>query len=135
MLETQDVKRAFYALERNILIANISRAAIARATCRRALLVILIRRAIARATPIEHDHIARDHLGAVARLAFRILPLMRLQAAFDIDTAGLAQMLVADLGQLIPGAHIEPLGFLARIAVAIFPLATRRDTKGRDRAA
>src|SRR5437588_7341674 len=86
--------------KRNILIANISRTASARATRRRALLVILVRRAIARAAAIEHNHIAGDHLGAIARLALLILPLVCLQATFDINTAGFAQVIVTDLGQL-----------------------------------
>src|SRR5690349_14870973 len=89
----------------------------------------------ARATAIEHNHVAGDHFRPVACLAILILPLAGLQAAFDIHTAGLAQMLVADLGKLVPGDDVEPLGFFTYIASAIFPLAAGCDAERRHRAA
>src|SRR6266545_4373451 len=122
-------------LKRNIRVPNVRRLPGRHSARWGALLVVVVVAALSRAAAVEHNHIAGDHLGAIARLTLLILPLVRLEPALDVDTAALAEVFVADLGEFIPGDHVEPLGFLARFAGAIFPLTSRRDAEGRHWAA
>src|SRR5689334_17129292 len=61
----------------------------------------------------QNNHVAGDHLGAVAILpGLLILPLVGAQPALDIHTRALGEILIADVAELIPGYAAEPLGLL-----------------------
>src|SRR5690606_17500271 len=76
--------------------------------------VARLRTALAATT--QHHHVLGDDLGHVSLIALLILPVARLQAAFDVHLTSLAQVLVADLGQPSPRDHPMPLGPLLALA-------------------
>src|SRR4029079_7423631 len=84
----------------------------------------------------QDDHIAGDHLGAVAILtSLLVLPLVGAQAALDIHARALGQVLITDLAQLIPGDAADPFSLFVWRPVGRFPRAARGDAEGRHSAA
>src|SRR5207237_740365 len=67
----------------------------------------------------EEEHRLRDNFRAISLLAVLALPGARVKPSFDIRLAALLEELAAELGELVPGHHVEPVRLLA-------PLAFRR---------
>src|SRR5205085_4041335 len=62
------------------------------------------------ALAIEHLHVLRDDLGAVALLPrFLVVPTVGAQRAFDVDELSLLQILPANFGELRPRDDVVPL--------------------------
>jgi hypothetical protein len=86
-----------------------------RATTSRASLTPISALAIA----VQKHHIEGLYLSRVPGISVLILPLIRLEFAFEIDLRTLAQVLLTDLSEAVPGHHVVPLGLLDFIAVLI----------------
>src|SRR5438128_1230771 len=70
----------------------------------------------------EHLHRIGDDLGAVAVLAFLVLPLPRADAAFDVDLRALLQIFAGNLGEAAEKGDAVPLrGFLHFPARLVLP--------------
>ena len=70
----------------------------------------------------EHLHAISNDLGGVLLVTILVLPLARLQAAFDVDLAALLEILAGDLGQAPEEGHAMPLGALLLRAGFVLPL-------------
>src|SRR5882672_8559300 len=78
----------------------------------------------------EHDLVALD-LGGVALVAVLIVPLTRLEAAFDVDLLALGQVLGQRFGDLPPEHHAMPLGFFLLLPRLVGPVLGGRHVEGR----
>src|SRR5207248_7202622 len=81
----------------------------------------------------EEDDLVRNHLGRVLLHAFLVGPLARLQAAFQIHLAALAQVLTAKLRELGPDDYPVPLRAVLLLARLVGPGVIGRDGKVRHR--
>src|SRR5208282_963296 len=68
----------------------------------------------------EHAEIAGDDFKAGALLAFLILPLAGLDAAFDENERALLQILLGDFCLFAPNNNLVPFGALLTLAIAVF---------------
>src|SRR5260370_39187610 len=69
----------------------------------------------------QHHHLVGHDLHTGMFLTFLIIPASGLQASFNIDLLSLYKMLLADLGKLAPGYHLEPLRFPVTLAIRTVP--------------
>src|SRR5262245_5861073 len=89
----------------------------------------------AAAAPSEHLHTIAADFGRIAFVAIFVSPLTRLQAAFDVDLASLAQVLAADLGLASEEGNSMPFGLLLLLTALVFPLFRGRHVAVRNRIA
>jgi hypothetical protein len=75
--------------------------------------------AAAVASSAEHTKIRGDDFKTGALLAFLVLPLAGLDAAFDENQRTLLQILLSDFGLFAPNDNFVPLGALLTLAIAI----------------
>src|SRR5438874_8635644 len=71
-------------------------------------------------TPAEHAEVSGHDLKAGALLAFLILPLARLNAAFNENERAFLQILLSDFGLFAPDHDFVPLGAFLPLAIAVF---------------
>src|ERR1700733_10730150 len=71
-------------------------------------------------SPSEHAEIIGDDLETGALLPFFILPLARLDAAFDVDQGTLLQILLRNFGLLAPYDDLMPFGALLAFGTLVF---------------
>src|SRR5262249_33516017 len=82
-----------------------------------------------------HHDVGRLDLRLVALLPVLVLPAPGLQAALDVDLFALLKVFAADLGELLPGDDVVPLGALLLGARGVLPRRGRRDRESRERGA
>src|SRR4029077_9572880 len=80
----------------------------------------------------EHAEIGSDNLKAGAFLASFVLPLARLDAAFNENKRTFFQILLGDFGLFAPNDDLVPLGALLALAIFVFVSFIRGDGKIRD---
>jgi hypothetical protein len=80
----------------------------------------------------EQRHAVSRHLDGRAVVPFLVLPLLRLQAAFNVDLLALDQVLREGLGRLAPQVDAVPLGLFLLLAVAPLERLGRGDAELRD---
>jgi len=68
----------------------------------------------------QHRHVGGNDLCFVVGSPVRF-PLASLQLAFDVDLLTFRQVLTTDLGELLPGNDVVPLGALLLIAALVLP--------------
>src|SRR5215472_2588728 len=89
------------------------------------------------ASRTQHDQLARDNLGDVARLFFAIFPRAILDPALDVDLVALLEVLLRDIGQAAPGSLVipaddpMPLRLFLLFPAGPRPLAARRHGQSR----
>ena len=105
-------------------------AAVAAAT---AAVAAITAAAFAIAAPAHHVHFGKRYLQRIARLAVSVGIAAPPQAALNIYLLPPGQILVADFTQPPERATVEPLGFLALLAVGTPVAAVRRHAKASNR--
>src|SRR5262249_25248743 len=82
-------------------------------------------------TAEQHDPVAAD-FGRVALVAVLVVPLTRLQAAFDVDLFALGEIFGERFSRLPPEDDAVPLGFFLPLTRLVVPHFGRRHVDRRD---